>query len=165
MTDRGRRRAPDLVRAREARHAPKVSGRALRVIVGGLIGMLGGGIVLLAVVVARANFAGEYLESLEDLLHWQSTPLIAAPALGMMFGYAGRAPLIASLAGSVGGLLLGIGAGAAIGATMDLPHWPWALGVIGGGAGMMAGGVIFGIREWVRQDVRESHQRAELASR
>jgi hypothetical protein len=126
--------------------------QAARGAVGGAIGVAGGAVITLSVVVARARWQQEYLESIDDLIHWQSAPMILTPAVGVLFGLAGREPLRASIVGSTAGLAAGAAVGAGLGALLSsAPEWPWAGGVIGAGAGMTAGGLVLGMRAWIRQ--------------
>lgn len=124
-----------------------------RAVIGGGVGVLGGAAVTMAVVVARARLHREYLDSAGDLIHWQSTPMIAAPAAGVVFGLAGEDALMGSMAGSMGGLLIGAAAGAGLGWFLsEEQEWPWAGGVIGGGVGLAAGGLVGGLFAWSRDE-------------
>jgi hypothetical protein len=133
--------------------APReAAAQAIRAATGGAVGIAGGAVITLSVVVARAHFQGEYLESADDLIHWQSAPMLITPAVGVMFGLAGREPLIASIKGSTSGMLLGTAIGAGIGWLVSgSPELPWAGGVIGAGAGMTIGGLYLGLRAISRQ--------------
>lgn len=124
-----------------------------RAALGGGLGLAGGAVITLSVIVARARLQGEYLESIDDLVHWQTVPLIVAPAVGVMFGLAGRDPLVASIVGSTAGMVIGATAGGMAGwLTSDTPEWPWAGAIMGAGAGLAFGGLLLGIRAWVRDD-------------
>lgn len=133
--------------------APPVRAQQVqRAAVGAALGVGGGAAITMATVVARARFQREYLESVNDLIHWQSVPMILTPAVGVAFGLAGEEALRASFEGSVTGLV----AGAAVGATLgwivgDTAEWPWAGGVMGGGIGLAAVGLVEGLRAW-RED-------------
>lgn len=120
-----------------------------RAALGGALGVAGGAAVTLATVVARARFQREFLESADDLIHWQSAPMIVAPAAGVLFGLAGEDALRASIVGSTAGLVIGAAIGAGVGwlATGD-PEGPWAFGVIGGGVGLATGGIVEALRAW-----------------
>lgn len=123
-----------------------------RAALGSGLGLAGGAVITLSVIVARARFQGAYLESIDDLVHWQTVPLIVAPAVGVMFGLAGRDPLVASIIGSTAGLVFGATAGSVAGwLGSDSPEWPWAGGIIGAGAGLAIGGVLLGARAWLRE--------------
>lgn len=105
--------------------------------------------VTLATITARARFQNEYLHGREDLIHWQSAPMIAAPAVGAFFGWAGEDQLRGSIIGSVSGLTIGVGVGAGLGWLLsDEPESPWAGGIIGGGAGIVIGGIVGGLLAW-----------------
>lgn len=118
---------------------------------GTAVGVGGGALITMSLVVARAKFQGEYLESVEDLIHWQSAPMLITPGVGMFFGLGGRKPLEASVLGSVSGMLVGTAVGAGIGWLVSAsPEAPWAGGVMGAGAGMTIGGLALGTRAWLR---------------
>jgi hypothetical protein len=123
-----------------------------RAATGAGIGAAGGVVITVSIVVARARWQGEYLESIDDLIHWQSAPMLLTPAVGVAFGLAGTEPLVASIVGSASGMLLGAAVGAGLGwVSSSSPEWPWAGGVIGAGAGMVIGGLTLGTRAWLRQ--------------
>lgn len=126
--------------------------QAARAAIGGAVGVAGGAMITMSVVVARARWQGEYLESIDDLIHWQSAPMILTPAVGVMFGLAGKEPLIASVIGSTSGLVVGSAVGAGLGWLLSTSaESPWAGGVIGAGAGMTLGGLTLGLRAVLRQ--------------
>ena len=131
--------APPPAAAQEVGHA----------VIGGGLGVAGGVAVTMAAVVARARFEHEYVHEPGDLIHWQSTPMIAAPAAGVAFGLAGEEALKGSIVGSITGLAVGAGVGAALGWILsDEAEWPWAGGVIGGGMGLAIGGLAGGLLAW-----------------
>lgn len=135
--------------------APDAAGaqRAERAAIGGGVGIAGGVVVTLAVITARAHFQNEYLHAVEDLVHWQSTPMIAAPAAGIVFGLAGEDELRGSIVGSVTGLALGAGVGAGVGRLIsDRSEAPWAGAIIGGGVGLAIGGILGGVLAWTDDD-------------
>lgn len=122
-----------------------------RAAIGGAVGAAGGAVITVSIVVARARFQQVYLDGIEDLFHWQSAPMLITPAVGVAFGLAGRDPLVASIIGSTGGMVLGAAVGAGIGwMTGAYAESPWAGGVIGAGAGMTVGGLTLGIRSWLK---------------
>lgn len=128
-----------------------------RATIGGGLGLVGGSVVTLSVIVARARFQGEYFESVDDLADWQAAPLVLTPGVGVMFGLAGRDPLVASLIGSASGLVIGATTGGVAGwLASDSPEGPWAGAVIGAGAGLAIGGLLLGIRAWARDDDRDA---------
>ncbi len=111
------------------------------------LGIAGGTVITVSAIVWRARFQREYLDSVEDLIHWQSLPMIAAPAAGVLFGIAGWEPLMGSIIGSTTGLLAGAAVGAGIGwMAATTPESPWAGGVIGAGIGLGIGGLLGGLR-------------------
>jgi hypothetical protein len=131
--------------------AREVFGQVRRAAIGTAIGVGGGAVITLSAIVARAKFQAEYLESPNDLIHWQSAPMILTPAVGLMFGLAGRKPLEQSIVGSTSGMLAGAAVGAGIGWLLSGdPESPWAGGVIGSGIGMTVGGLFLGTRAWLR---------------
>lgn len=124
-----------------------------RALIGSALGVGGGAVITLSAVVARARFQQEYLDSMGDLIHWQSIPMIAAPATGIAFGIAGEEPLKGSIVGSVGGMAVGAAVGAGVGwLTTSQRQGPWAGGVIGAGIGLALGGLWGGIRGWPDDD-------------
>lgn len=129
------------------------TGRALG---GASLGVAGGAVVTFSAIVWRARFQREYLESAEDLVHWTSLPMVVTPAVGVVFGLAGRPALVGSFVGSVAGMVAGSVAGAGVGWIVSrTPESPWAGGVIGAGIGLSLGGIAGGLREWSRDENAE----------
>lgn len=126
-------------------------GQATKAAIGTAVGVGGGAVITMSAVVARARFEGRYLESVDDMLDWQSLPMILTPAVGLFFGLGGTKPLNASIIGSVSGMAVGAAVGAGVGwlAASD-QEAPWAGGVIGAGAGMVVGGLYLGGRAWLQ---------------
>lgn len=148
--------------------SPSAAGAQMlaRAAIGGAVGVAGGTAVTLAVITARARFQNEYLHAREDLIHWQSLPMIAAPAAGVVFGWAGEDELRGSIIGSVSGLALGAGVGAGLGWILsDEADWPWAGGIMGGGAGLAVGGLLGGLLAWTEGDGGEEAQPLRLLLR
>jgi hypothetical protein len=124
-----------------------------RAAVGAGIGIAGGAVITLSAIVARARFQREYIDSVDDLIHWQSIPMIAAPAAGITFGLAGQDALIGSIVGSVSGMAVGAAAGAGLGwLASRQQESPWAGAVIGAGVGMSLGGLGLGLIRWADDD-------------
>lgn len=124
-----------------------------RAAIGAGLGLVGGTAVTLAAIVARARFQQEYIDSVDDLIHWQSVPMIAAPAAGVLFGLAGNEALEGSVIGSTAGLVFGAATGATVGWLLSTQQEaPWAGGVIGAGLGMTLGGIGGGLFEWSRDE-------------
>ncbi len=124
-----------------------------RATLGAGVGVAGGAVITVSTIVARARFQREYIDSVEDLLHWQSIPMVVTPAVGTLFGFAGHEALVGSIIGSTSGMLIGAAAGAGIGwLASEAPEWPWAGGIIGAGVGMTIGGLAMGISRWVNDD-------------
>ena len=129
-----------------------VAAQVGRAAIGGAVGAAGGAVITLSIVVARARFQSQYLESMDDLIHWQSMPMLLTPAVGVAFGLAGRDALAASVVGSASGMVLGAAIGAGVGwIGSPQAEGPWAGAVIGAGAGMTVGGLVLGIRAWLRE--------------
>lgn len=126
-------------------------GQVAKATMGTAVGVAGGAVITMSVIVARARFQGEYLDAAEDLIHWQSLPMILTPAVGLAFGLAGKEALKGSVIGSTSGMVVGAALGAGVGwlSSSDLEA-PWAGGAIGAGVGMTAGGLYLGIREWLK---------------
>lgn len=134
-----------------------------RAAVGAGLGIAGGAVITISAIVWRARFQGEYLESVDDLIHWQSVPMIAAPATGMLFGITGQDALVGSIVGSAAGMLGGAVVGAGIGwLAATTPESPWAGGVIGAGIGLGLGGLLGGLRGWRKDDDPDSGLPNEL---
>ena len=126
-----------------------LSAQVGRAALGGAVGLGAGLGITMATVVARARFQSEYLEAVNDLIHWQSAPILLAPAVGGVFGWASEDALRGSVTYGVGGMLAGAAAGAAIGwLASEYPEGPWAGGVIGGGLGLAVGGIVGGLTGW-----------------
>lgn len=124
-----------------------------RIALGAGIGVAGGAMVTLSAIVARARFQHEYLESADELIHWQSIPMIAAPAAGILFAAAGQNAQNGSIIGSTSGMLVGAGVGAGIGWLLSTQQEaPWAGGVIGAGVGLTLGGLTGGLLAWSRDE-------------
>lgn len=118
-------------------------------VIGAAAGVAGGVVITLGVIVARARWQQIYLEAPDDLVHWQSAPMLIAPAVGVLFGLAGDDALKGSLVGSVTGMGVGAGVGAGLGWLLsDEQEWPWAGGVIGAALGMSVGGIYGGLTRW-----------------
>ena len=136
--------------------APKGLAQVGRAAVGGAVGVGGGAVITFSLIVARARFQNEYIETAEDLIDWTSVPLILTPAVWVAFGLAGRDALVGSIVGSTSGMLIGAGLGAATGWIVSpQAEAPWAGGVIGAGVGLTVGGLLLGIRGWLHGDKGE----------
>lgn len=132
---------------------PASAQRLSRAAIGGGVGIAGGVAVTMATIMARARFQNEYLHAPEDLIHWQSTPMIAAPAAGVFFGWTSEDALRGSIVGSLAGLAVGAGIGTGLGWLLsEEAESPWAGGVIGGGAGLAIGGLLGGFLAWREED-------------
>lgn len=127
-----------------------------RALGGAALGVAGGAVVTFSAIVWRARFQRDYLESADDLVHWSSLPMIATPAVGVVFGLAGRPALEGSFIGSITGMVAGAAVGAGVGwLASTTPESPWAGGVIGAGVGLTLGGLAIGLRAWSRDEDAE----------
>lgn len=132
---------------------PATAQEVRRSAVGAGLGVLAGVGVTASVVVVRAQWQNRYLHEPGDLIHWQSAPMILAPAAGVAFGLAGEDAHRGSIVGSVSGLVVGSAVGAGLGWLLsDEPEWTWAGGTIGGGFGMALGGIAGGVLGWIEGD-------------
>jgi hypothetical protein len=135
-----------------ARSEP-ASAQLQRPAIGAAVGVLGGGVITLSAVVARARFKREYVDSMDDLIHWQSLPMLLTPAVGIGFGLAGDEALKGSVIGSTSGMVVGAAVGSGLAYVLsEAPEWPWAGAVIGAGAGLTIGGLYYGLRKWEADD-------------
>lgn len=122
--------------------------RAEGQVVSGAVGAIGGigagGYVTLAVVVLRAQY-GHYLHDAEDLLGWNSVPVLLGAATGTAVGVWDADRMVTGFAYGAGGALIGGTIGYLIGPKIwKRPEGKWAGGAIGAGAGMAAG-YFFGV--------------------
>ena len=120
--------------------APRVADAQL---VSGAVGAIGGigagGYVTLAVVVARAQY-GHYLHDVDDLLGWQSVPVLLGAATGTAVGVWDEDRMVTGFIYGAAGTLIGGSIGYLVGPLIwKRPEGKWAGGAIGAGAGMAAG--------------------------
>jgi hypothetical protein len=131
----------------------EASAQIERPAIGAGVGIAGGAVITLSAIVARARFQREYIDSVDDLIHWQSLPMIAAPIAGITFGLAGEDALMGSIIGSTTGMAIGAAAGAGLGWLLSTQQeWPWGGAVIGAGVGMSLGGLGLGLIRWADDD-------------
>lgn len=105
-------------------------------------GVLGGGVVTLGAVVARAWFQEEYLLGTDELLSLQGTPLVIGPAIGLTLTLVDPDAVLPTAAAGTGGFLIGAAAGAALGhLLLEPPEGRWAGEVMGAAVGVIAGTV------------------------
>ena len=106
---------------------------------GALAGLTSGGYATLAVVVARAQY-GHYLHDADDLLGWNSVPVLMGVGIGTAVGVWDEDRMITGFAYGAGGAAIGGALGFVIGPQIwKRPEGKWAGGAIGAGAGMVAG--------------------------
>jgi hypothetical protein len=117
-------------------------------VVSGAVGAIGGigagGYVTLAVVVLRAQY-GHYLHDAEDLLGWNSVPVLLGAGVGTAVGVWDSDRMVTGFAYGTGGALVGGTIGYLVGPMIwKRPEGKWAGGAIGAGVGMAAG-YFFGV--------------------
>ena len=106
-------------------------------------GMAAGFIVTLAIVIARAAF-GYYIFAMADLAapRWELLPILLGGIAGFRLGRRRPHSVGWATVVGVGGLLIGIAAGALLGPLFrDDAAAGWAGGIVGGAIGLVAGSV------------------------
>ncbi|HUH13432.1 MAG TPA: hypothetical protein VMK65_09995 [Longimicrobiales bacterium] len=111
--------------------------------VGAVSGLAAGGYITVAIVVARARFEDEYVFEIEDILDWESIPVIVGPAIGGVIGFFDPGRLYRSVLTGAGGMLVG----AAVGLSAGHVYWDtvdgrWAGAAMGAGAGLAVGALV-----------------------
>ncbi len=122
-----------------------------RAAISGGVGLAEGAVVSLAIMVARARFEDEYVESPSDVIAWgwQAVPVLVAPLAGLTFGLRGKDAFAGSLLGSASGLVIGATVGGLIGRlTSNSSESVWAGAIMGAGAGLTIGRVLLGVLQW-----------------
>ena len=120
-------------------HARPAQAQLLSGAVGAVGGVGAGGYVTLAVVVLRAQY-GHYLHEAEDLLGWQTVPVLLGAATGTAVGVWDADRMVTGFAYGAAGTLIGGSIGYLIGPLIwKRPEGKWAGGAIGAGMGMAAG--------------------------
>jgi hypothetical protein len=118
--------------------------------VGAVGGVGAGGYVTLAVVVLRAQY-GHYLHDAQDLLGWNSVPVLLGAGVGTAVGVWDADRMVTGFGYGAAGALVGGSIGYLAGPLIwKRPEGKWAGGAIGAGAGMAAGyflGVFFPQRD------------------
>ena len=133
-----------------------------RAAIGGAVGVVEGAVVSLAVMVAQARFGDEYVESPADVFSWgwKAVPVVVAPVVGLTFGLAGEDAFRGSLLGSASGMAIGATVGGLIGKfTSGSKEATWAGAIMGAGAGLTVGRLLFGVLNW-KDDDDDSDSRA-----
>ena len=110
--------------------------------IGTVLGTGAGGYVALGVIALQARH-GTYLFNLQDAFGWESAAVLAGGGTGLALGLWDEGRLLNTVAATTS---LGL-VGTAIGVVVGHHIWPppegkWAGGVIGGGAGILAGAVV-----------------------
>jgi hypothetical protein len=133
----------------------------------GLAGLLGGavgGLILtLGLVVARARFQGAYFHDPDELVGWVGLPLLLGPILGAWIG-AAHPPSRSIVPAAAIGLTVGVTLGAALGMFGEDPASKWA-GLVMGGAGGLALGVWVALLRHFRRRRRALEEGWELGPR
>lgn len=107
--------------------------------IGAAAGITSGGYVTLAVVVARAQY-GHYLHDVDDLIGWQSVPVLLGAGVGTAVGVWDADRMMTGWAYGAAGALAGGSIGFVVGPLIwKRPEGRWAGAAIGAGAGMAAG--------------------------
>lgn len=121
--------------------AQEAESRVLPAAAGGLVGVVGGGYIALAIIVAESR-SGRFIHDLDDVLSWRSAPVVAGAITGAGLGV--YSPPLLEAAVVYGALGMGVGAlaGMALGSAFwDPPEGRWAGAAIGAGVGLVAGNV------------------------
>ncbi|HEY0672631.1 MAG TPA: glycine zipper 2TM domain-containing protein [Longimicrobiales bacterium] len=106
--------------------------------VGAVGGIGAGGYVTLAVVVLRAQY-GHYLHDVNDLLGWQSVPVLLGAGVGTAVGVWDADRMVTGFAYGTAGVLVGGTVGYLLGPVIwKRPEGKWAGAAIGAGMGMAA---------------------------
>lgn len=121
--------------ARPARAQEQVLSGAI----GAAAGITSGGYVTLAIVVARAQY-GHYLHDAEDLLGWQSVPVLLGASVGTAVGIWDADRMMTGWTYGAAGALAGGSLGYLVGPLIwKRPEGKWAGAAIGAGVGMATG--------------------------
>ena len=113
--------------------------RLLSGAIGAAAGLTSGGYVTLAIVVARAQY-GHYLHDVEDLIGWQSVPVLIGIGVGTAVGVWDADRMMTGWVYGASGALTGGTIGYLMGPVMwKRPEGKWAGAAIGAGVGMAAG--------------------------
>lgn len=112
-------------------------------LIGTFGGLFAGGLVSVGVWTADARFRDEYLYDVDEALSWQAAPIVIGLGAGLAMGVTNRERLY----GAGRGAGIGGASGAVVGALLGSLVWEdpersWAGGVIGAGAGILLGSVI-----------------------
>jgi hypothetical protein len=122
--------------------------------IGTVLGTGAGGYVSVGVVAYRAR-QGNYLFNLEDAFGWESAAIFAGGGTGLVLGIWDERRLRNTVVATAGLGLVGTVVGAVVGDRIwPPPEGRWAGGVIGGGAGILAGAVIGVLMppDWLEDD-------------
>jgi len=107
-------------------------------LLGWFAGLIGGVILTLGLLVARARFQGAYFHDPDELIGWVGLPLVLGPIAGAWMG-AAHPPGRSIVPAAAGGLSVGVAVGAALGTLGGDPSWKWAGLTMGGAAGLVLG--------------------------
>jgi hypothetical protein len=127
------------VAAPEPVHAQR---QVIAPMIGGVLGVGAGGFVALGITAYRAR-QGRFLFSMEDAFGWESAAVLAGGTTGIVLGIWDERRLRNTVVATAGLGLVGTGIGALVGRNVwPPPEGKWAGGVIGGGAGILAGAAL-----------------------
>ncbi len=130
--------------------------------VGGAAGGAVAGVYLTTAVYVTKARTGSFLYSMHDLVgpRWETFPIVAAPVAGAVLGATSPERLGGAAVWGLAGFAAGAGLGYALGSWLgDSPEEKWAGGIIGSGAGLLAGMVFGAIRAG---DTSEGEERVLL---
>ncbi len=126
----------------------ETTGSALAAAGGGVVGLVAGGYANLAIVVLKSRY-GYYPHSFRDAFGWESTPILIGGGAGVAIGLADRDLVIPWIIGGSAGLAAGAGLGILYGElAWGDPESRWANAAVGAAIGMAVGSTIALIREW-----------------
>ena len=118
----------------------RAQGSILGAAVGAGTGLAAGGYITVAIVVARARFEDEYVFEIEDILDWESIPVLVGPTTAGVIGFFDDERLYRSVIGGTSGLVAGAGIGLMLGHWYwRTPDGRWAGAAIWAGAGLAMG--------------------------
>lgn len=109
---------------------------------GAAAGFVGGGLVSVGIVTARAR-ADDYIFSTADALGWNTAAIPLGTLAGLTLGLVDSDRLGRASLGGLAGAVVGTGVGILVGDRVwSPPEGRWAGGIIGGAAGIVAGSIV-----------------------
>jgi hypothetical protein len=126
----------------------EATGSALAAAGGGIVGLVAGGYTNLAIVVLKTRY-GIYPHSFRDAFGWESAPILIGGGAGVAIGLVDRDLVIPWIIGGSAGLAAGAGLGMLYGEmAWGDPESRWANAAVGAAIGMVLGSTVALIREW-----------------